>query len=640
MSDDRALRKAEKALAETERLADALDKVKAQVRAGKVPLQGEPGPPGKDGESIQGEKGDKGDPGKDGHDGKDGAPGEKGDKGDPGPPGEKGEPGPKGDKGDPGDSLARPPGGARGQVLGIVGGEGQIGWMNPPYGGAYFGRDAAYLLAAPDINLPGALVLRAGSNITLTPASGILEIEATGGGAVDSVFGRTGAVVADAADYAAFYADIAHNHDADYAALVHTHVLADITDAGTAAAADTGDFAAAAHTHAAADVTDFATAADARVAVHTGDTTDAHAASAITNTPAGNIAATTVQGAIDELDSEKAAASHTHALSDITGDGTMAAQDANNVSISGGSVTGITDIAVADGGTGRSSHTAYAVLCGGTTTTAAQQSIASVGTSGQVLTSNGASALPTFQNPSGAASGIPGLSPDGVVKYVSATSVDIDADFCWVYDGSNYKLLTAINLTAAITSSGANGLDTGAEGSSRFYFVYVIYNGTTTASLLSESVTAPTMPGGYTYKALVGFIYNDGSSNFRRTWICNRIATFGRVTVLSNTAVSSAGTLQSLSISTAVPSIAKMAFGIAGTTNNAAATLQGLLVAGDANRVGQFIARYYNYNNTLLDGIDKGSGFGPLPLLTAQTIYWTAYDTGANSRIDITGCTF
>lgn len=56
-----------------------------------------------------------------------------------------------------------------------------------------------------------------------------------------------------------------------------------------------------------------------------------------------------------------------------------------------------TDVGAAHGGTGRSSHTAYAVLCGGTTATAAQQSIAGVGTSGQVLTSNGAGALPTFQ---------------------------------------------------------------------------------------------------------------------------------------------------------------------------------------------------------------------------------------------------
>jgi len=54
-------------------------------------------------------------------------------------------------------------------------------------------------------------------------------------------------------------------------------------------------------------------------------------------------------------------------------------------------------VAVANGGTGVSTTTAYAVLCGGTTTTNPLQSIASVGTAGQVLTSNGAGALPTFQ---------------------------------------------------------------------------------------------------------------------------------------------------------------------------------------------------------------------------------------------------
>jgi hypothetical protein len=60
--------------------------------------------------------------------------------------------------------------------------------------------------------------------------------------------------------------------------------------------------------------------------------------------------------------------------------------------------TGITGtLGVANGGTGRTTNTAYAVICGGTTTGGAEQSIASVGTSGQVLTSNGASALPTFQ---------------------------------------------------------------------------------------------------------------------------------------------------------------------------------------------------------------------------------------------------
>lgn len=63
-------------------------------------------------------------------------------------------------------------------------------------------------------------------------------------------------------------------------------------------------------------------------------------------------------------------------------------------------------LAVARGGSGRATATAYAVICGGTTNTAAHQSVSGVGTSGQVLTSNGAAALPTWQaaaSPAGAA---------------------------------------------------------------------------------------------------------------------------------------------------------------------------------------------------------------------------------------------
>lgn len=51
---------------------------------------------------------------------------------------------------------------------------------------------------------------------------------------------------------------------------------------------------------------------------HVNGTSGSHAATAISNTPAGNIAATTVQAAINELDTEKAAASHTQASSTIT----------------------------------------------------------------------------------------------------------------------------------------------------------------------------------------------------------------------------------------------------------------------------------------------------------------------------------
>jgi hypothetical protein len=58
-----------------------------------------------------------------------------------------------------------------------------------------------------------------------------------------------------------------------------------------------------------------------------------------------------------------------------------------------------TTAVVAGGGTGSTSFTAYTVICGGTTSTNSLQNVASVGTSGQVLTSNGAASLPSFQDP-------------------------------------------------------------------------------------------------------------------------------------------------------------------------------------------------------------------------------------------------
>lgn len=66
--------------------------------------------------------------------------------------------------------------------------------------------------------------------------------------------------------------------------------------------------------------------------------------------------------------------------------GTMSTQNASNVAITGGSITGITDLAVADGGTGSSTLAANNVLLGNGTS--ALQTVAP-STSGNVLASNG-----------------------------------------------------------------------------------------------------------------------------------------------------------------------------------------------------------------------------------------------------------
>lgn len=77
--------------------------------------------------------------------------------------------------------------------------------------------------------------------------------------------------------------------------------------------------------------------------------------------PTGTVSSNNVQAAIAEVASESL--QKTSNLSDIAnastartnlGLGTIATQNANNVAITGGSVSGITDIAVADGGTGAS----------------------------------------------------------------------------------------------------------------------------------------------------------------------------------------------------------------------------------------------------------------------------------------------
>ena len=85
--------------------------------------------------------------------------------------------------------------------------------------------------------------------------------------------------------------------------------------------------------------------------------------------------------------------------------------------------TGVTGtLPVTNGGTGVASNTAYAVLTGGTTSTGTIQSIASVGTTGQRLVSNGSGSLPTFQVP---------INSD-TVKTVTGTSIDFTGIPSWV----------------------------------------------------------------------------------------------------------------------------------------------------------------------------------------------------------------
>lgn len=117
----------------------------------------------------------------------------------------------------------------------------------------------------------------------------------------------------------------------------------------------------------------------------------------------------------------------------------------------------------------------------------------------------------------GAVGGLKGAARNLLVVYTSATQATITADEVVVTTSANVaKILRSVSVVGAITSSGANGLDTGAEAANTIYYLWVIYNPATdtTAALISASSSSPTLPSGYTYSALVSCVGNNNSSDF------------------------------------------------------------------------------------------------------------------------------
>lgn len=105
-------------------------------------------------------------------------------------------------------------------------------------------------------------------------------------------------------------------------------------------------------------------------------------------------------------------------------DTTLARSGAGDLTVEGNAIyrAGGTDVPVADGGTGVSSFTATAVILGGATSTAPLTTVSGLGSSGQVLTSNGAALAPTWQ---AAAAGGGGASTAQVVWWIDAADFSL-----------------------------------------------------------------------------------------------------------------------------------------------------------------------------------------------------------------------
>lgn len=222
--------------------------------------------------------------------------------------------------------------------------------------------------------------------------------------------------------------------------------------------------------------------------------------------------------------------------------------------------------------------------------------------------------------------------------WLSTSTQKYTADVAILHDTSgNTVTLTSVDETNDIndvqTASVAGKRDQAdAFDASSWLHFFFIYNPATqdVSSLSSLSPTAPTLPTGYTYFVRVGAVYFSAASELVRN-IQIGDESFINIqsgAVFANQAVTTPGTYQSVSIASEIPATAKIVNGMMGCTD-ATAGLQGMNVASDSS--GAIIVEKI----TASPG-SAAFGYGHvdaykfrLPIITAQTLYWTGESAAA-----------
>ena len=192
------------------------------------------------------------------------------------------------------------------------------------------------------------------------------------------------------------------------------------------------------------------------------------------------------------------------AVTTITGDsGGALTPNAGNITITGGT-TGLTfagavstetlggTLVVANGGTGNTTFTAYSVICAGTTATGAFQNVSGVGTAGQALTSNGAAALPTWQ--------------DVAMPTLTITAID-NTDSPYTVLAADQFIAADVS-TAVITVNLPNTTDTGR----------VIYIKDSEGNAGTNNITLTTPGGTVTIDGVTSYAMNTNYQSVSVVW--------------------------------------------------------------------------------------------------------------------------
>jgi hypothetical protein len=222
------------------------------------------------------------------------------------------------------------------------------------------------------------------------------------------------------------------------------------------------------------------------------------------------------------------------------------------------------------------------------------------------------------------------------------SKMDITADEVVMKTSDGKALLaSAVSLTADIGLGVAvNGLDAGVEGADTWYYLWVISNGSTTSALISTSATAPVLPTGYVYKALVGQVRNNGSSNFTVTTIQDRtqwqVTQDIAATITGVTSYTALTGTPLTDFAKMVPPNAKEVFVMIGRLTNA--DFFGA-VASDTSGNNEQIQHAASLAGTV-NGMNGVCTFR-VPMTTAQVFSWKVDSTSANGyKIQTMGFTF
>lgn len=164
-----------------------------------------------------------------------------------------------------------------------------------------------------------------------------------------------------------------------------------------------------------------------------------------------------------------------------------------------GTTLNVSTVPVANGGTNATSFTAYSIICAGTTSTGTFQNVSGVGSSGQVLTSNGAAALPTWQNVAG--SGTVNSGTIYQLAYYAASTNVVSGNANIVTDvGGHLNILPSSNQIVLAGTGGANTVTINGTSPISGSFVATIPSISQSCSfVMTDSGITQTLAGTYTF---------------------------------------------------------------------------------------------------------------------------------------------